>query len=167
MTRKVRNAEAGITLIEVLVVLAVIGVAAGATMLGMSNRSSSAETEAIRLARHLMLGIDEALITGLPLVLQGDERGYRFGQLGALQSPDSPTDGPEDWPASAIAALGSRHDLPRPLELRLRDGAADFAVVLPVSGAAPTVAFQFAGAPPVWTVIFDGFTAVAQAEGGA
>ena len=157
-----RNAEAGITLIEVLVVLAVIGVAAGATMIGMGNRSHSAEAEAVRLARHLMLGVDEALLAGLPLALQGDQRGYRFAQMPA----DQPQAGPTDWPVAALPALGARHDLAASLELRLTDGTSPFAVILPVSGAAPAVILQIIGATPGWTVTFDGFTARAQAGGG-
>ena len=155
-----RHTEAGITLIEMLVVLAVIGVAASATMMGMGDRSRSAETEAVRLARHLTLGVDEALIAGEPLALRWDAAGYSFVQRSAA-GPDS---APDAWPAAAARTLGQRHDIARPLQLHLRDAASPVAVVLPVSAAAPTVTFEFTGADPLWTVTFDGFTATARPE---
>lgn len=160
MNRAVRHSEAGITLIEVLVVLAVIGVAAGATMMGMGDRGRSAETEAVRLARHLTLGVDEALIGGVPLALRWDTAGYSFVQGAAVD----PANAPEAWPPAPQPVLGQRHDLARPLELRLRDATTPVAVILPVSGAAQTVTFEVTGADPVWTVTFDGFTAVATPE---
>ena len=72
--RQRRNRDGGITLIEMLVVLAVIGVATGATMLGLNSadRDSRAESEAVRLARNLSLGVDEALVGGSPLALIWD-----------------------------------------------------------------------------------------------
>ena len=72
--------DSGITLIEMLVVLAVIGVATGATMLGVnaSDRSSRAQSEAVRLANNLSLGVDEAMVSGTPLALIWDQDGYRF-----------------------------------------------------------------------------------------
>lgn len=160
MTHAVRNGQAGITLIEVLVVLAVIGVATGAAMMGIGNRVSNAQTEAVRLARHLTLGVDEALITGQPLALQWDASGYSFGQLPAGQ-PDGEA---ETWPAAVPAILGLRHDLVPPLELVAADTSIPAAVILPASGAAAALTFKIAGANADWTVTFDGFTAVAMAQ---
>lgn len=160
MNRAVRNGEAGITLIEMLVVLSVIAVAAGAMMMGLSDRSRSAETEALRLARHLTLGVDEALIAGLPLSLRWDPAGYSFGQSPPGHAPMQP----DAWPAAALPDLARRHDLARPLELRMRDMPAETSVVLPVSGAAPTVTFEIIGGDPAWTVTFDGFRALALPE---
>ncbi len=160
MTQAGRHAEAGITLIEMLVVLAVIGVATGAAMMGMGNRSSNAQTEAMRLARHLTLGVDEAMISGQPLALQWDATGYSFGQLPAGQTDK----GAATWPRAATTVLGRRHDLVRPLELIARDTNIPAAVILPASGAAAEVTFNISGADTPWTVNFDGFTAVATAQ---
>ena len=160
MTHAVRDGQAGITLIEVLVVLAVIGVATGAAMMGIGNRGSNAQTEAVRLARHLTLGVDEALITGRPLALQWDAKGYSFAQLPAGQLDD----GAETWPAAVQANLGLRHDLVSPLELVAPDTSIPASVILPASGAAAAVTFNIAGADTGWTVTFDGFTAVAMAQ---
>ncbi len=163
MKGSVRNAEAGITLIEVLVVLAVIGVGAGATMMATRDRGRDVEAEAMRLARHLTLGVDEVLISGLPMVLRWDAAGYGFGQLPA----EMPLLAPHDWPAAAHPALGARHALPDAVALRLRDAALPVPVVLPASAATRTVTFDLTGAAAGWVVIFDGFTARAVPEGGA
>lgn len=160
MGRAIRNGAAGITLIETLVVLVVIGVAGGAMTIGFSDRSRSAEAEAVRLARHITLGMDEALIAGLPMSLQWDSAGYSFGQAPSGQEEISPA----DWPAAVLPALGQRHDLARPLELRRRDITTESFVVLPVSGAAPTITFEIVGADPKWTVTFDGFRAFSLPE---
>lgn len=160
MTQAVRDGQAGITLIEMMVVLAVIGVATGAAMMGLGNRDNNAQTEAVRLARHLTLGVDEALITGRPLALVWDAKGYSFGQMPAGQAEG----GAESWPAALPAMLGQRHDLKQPLELASVDASLPASVLLPASGAAAAVTFNIAGADSDWTVTFDGFTAVAMAK---
>ncbi len=160
MTDHRRLGEAGLTLIEVLVVLAVIGVAAGAMMMGAGDRSRSAETEAVRLARNLTLGVDEAMLSGRPLVLHWDADGYTFGQAPAPQGSMPP----EAWPAASLPVLGQRHDLAPPLLLRLRDVTTGTAVVLPVSGAAPSATFDITGSGAAWSVTFDGFSATASVE---
>lgn len=160
MTVAVRDGQAGLTLIEVLAVLAVIGVASGAAMMNLGDRGSIAQSEAVRLARHLSLGVDEALISGRPLVLQWDAAGYRFGQLPAGQADGDP----EAWPAAVPSTLGQRHDLLQPLELAPRSAGIPSAVVLPTSGAAAEMNFDITGSDTTWTVTFDGFTAVATAE---
>lgn len=156
-----RDAQAGMTLIEVLVVLAVIGVAAGGTMMAIGDRGRSAETEAVRLARHMTLGVDEVLLSGVPLVLDWDAEGYRFGQMPVGQ----PQLAPDAWPAAPLPVLGTRHDLPGSLALSLRDATLAVPVLLPASAAAPSVTFDITGTTPAWSVTFDGFTARAQPEG--
>lgn len=162
MTREVRNGQAGITLIEVLAVLLVVGVASGAMVMGFGDRSRSAETEAVRLAQHLLLGVDEALLTGRTLVLRWDRAGYVFGQLPS----DQPDSAPETWPAVFQSNLGQRHNLMEPLELISGYGAIPPAMVLPSSGVAPEIVFDIVGGDTTWTVTFDGFTAFAAAEAG-
>ncbi len=156
----IRDREAGITLIEVLVVFVVIAVAAGATMMGFSDRSKSAETEAVRLARNLTLGVDEAMLTGWPLALRWDAAGYNFNQLRTGQSDM----GPETWPAAEPLILGLRHDLVQPLELRSENPSIAPYVILSASGATSAVTFNITDGGASWNVFFDGFTAVALAE---
>lgn len=164
MTTAGRDRQAGMTLIEVLVVLAVIGVGTGAVMLGMggADRSTAAQTEAVRLASHLSLGVDEAMISGLPLALRWDQGGYSFVQNDAAGA----TDAPDAWPPAAPQSLALHHDLAAPLILQRPDAATQDPVILPVSGAAPAVTFRISGRGSAWIVAFDGFTATAQPEGG-
>ena len=141
--------------------LAVIGVATGATMLGVNSadRGTRAEAEAIRLARHLTLGVDEALISGSPLALMWDAGGYRFvAWSGAAQS----------WAATLPPALTQRHDLRAPVTLSRPDTGKTDPVVIAASGTGPAIAFQI-GSPGLtdtsrWIVDFDGFSATTRPE---
>lgn len=160
-----RDAEAGLTLIETLVVLALIGVGAGAALMTSGNGGRAVQDEAVALARALSLGVDEALITGQPLALRWDARGYAFAQRPADQAGPSDT-GPGDWPAATPRLLGLRHDLPLSMDLRKAGDAEPAAVILSPGAVAPTVAFELSDDDTVWTVSFDGFTAT-PAAGGA
>ena len=75
-----RQREAGLSLVEVLVVLAIVGIMAGVTVLGLGalDRGASGEAEAMRLASRMRLAADEALVTSVPLALVWEEHGYRF-----------------------------------------------------------------------------------------
>lgn len=153
-----RNPDNGITLIEVLVVLAVIGVATGATMLGLNSadRNTRSEAEAIRLARNLALGVDEALLSGAPLALMWDAGGYKFIAWSA---------GENKWTASDVASLAERHDLRAPVTMVMQGANIPLPVIIASSGIGSTVNFEFASAPSDksqdWLVSFDGFAATA------
>ncbi len=153
--RRERHSEAGLTLIEVLVVIAVIGVATGATMMGLNgaDRDARAQSEAVRLARNLSLAVDEALISGQPLQLVWDDGGYGFAQW---------RDG--GWQPAGMPGLAARHDLRAPLRMAMPTGATD-PVVIAVSGSGPARQFSFSGIGSPWQVQFDGFTATALPQG--
>nr|WP_241427534.1 prepilin-type N-terminal cleavage/methylation domain-containing protein [Fertoeibacter niger] len=156
--RLVRPPQAGITLIEVLIVLVVIGVASGATLLGVNaaDRGTGAAFEAQRLAQRLALGVDEALVAGAPLALVWDAGGYRFLRW----QEDEP-----GWQPAA-GALGARHELAGPLELS--SGKADPApVLISASATGRPQVFAITGRGAGWQVLFDGFSARAVPEGGA
>lgn len=150
-----RSDDAGITLIEVLVVLVVIGVAAGATMMsiGGSGREGRAEAEAMRLAWHLSLAVDEALVTGRDHVLAWDEKGYLFQQY-------DPATG---WGAAQASILARRHDLNTSVTLSQRDGEAA-PVFIPSSAVTSQVVLNIDSRSTPWVVSFDGFTAVAMSK---
>ena len=99
-----RDSQAGLTLIETLIVIVVIGVATGAAMMGLNgaDRGDRAQAEAVRLAQHLSVAVDEALVSGLPLLLHWDQRGYAFVQW---QGSDA------EWQPAAVPLLAARHDL--------------------------------------------------------
>jgi general secretion pathway protein H len=156
-----RNGEAGLTLIEMLVVLAVIGVATGATMLGLNaaDRGARAQSEAIRLASNLSLGIDEAIVAGAPLALVWDPSGYRFVAW---------SDAKQSWEAALPQQLSTRHDLRDTLQLSLDGTEARDAVIIAPSGVGAQISFVVSartlGREERWIVDFDGFSATAHAQ---
>lgn len=75
------NPARGFTLIEVLVVVVIVGIAAGLVLLSgraMPQRQLDAEVE--RLLRVMSIARDEAEVTGQPLVLEVSAQGYAFRQ---------------------------------------------------------------------------------------
>jgi general secretion pathway protein H len=153
MTRRQR--EAGLSLVEVLVVLAIVGVVSGVTVLGLGalGRGASGEAEAMRLAGRLRLAVDEALVASVSLALVWDERGYRFLAW-------DPADA--RW-QTAPRDLGRHRALPAPLRLaRLgRDGGP---VMIAPDVPRPAV-LRIAGGGATWQVAFDGFGAAAEKIG--
>ncbi|MFN4160209.1 MAG: prepilin-type N-terminal cleavage/methylation domain-containing protein [Gemmobacter sp.] len=145
--RRCRSPDAGLTLVEMLVVLAIIGAAGGAVMFGgiAGGRAERAASEAIRLANHLSLGADEALVTGHLHRLAWDARGYSFERR-------DPTG---DWVAASLPALAMRRDLPASLWIG-RPSADDAPVLIPSSGiSAPAwITVNGSGAPAM--IVFDG-----------
>ena len=75
-----RGDEAGMTLVEVMVVLVIIAVAAGATVLGIgaATRAPTAEAEARRLSSRLQSVADEAMVVDRALAFTWDSRSYAF-----------------------------------------------------------------------------------------
>lgn len=151
-----RDPQAGLTLIETLIVIVVIGVATGAAMMGLNgaDRGDRAQAEAVRLARHLSLAVDEALVSGMPLQLLWDERGYAFVQWQG---------GELEWQPAAVPLLAVRHDLRAPLRMTV-SGSED-AVMIAASGSGPARRFDFHGIGSPWLVEFDGFSALAVPRG--
>lgn len=151
--------ESGLTLVEMLVVLAVIGVATGATMLGLNaaDRASRAQTEAVRLASNLSLGVDEAMVAGTPLALIWDADGYSFV---AWSEPQS------DWQGAKPGILATRHDLRDPLQLVIEGKDGNDPILIEPSGLGSTIMFVFSSASDAnaaaWVVDFDGFSATAR-----
>jgi general secretion pathway protein H len=147
-----RDAQAGISLIEVLVVLAIVGVMTGATVIGLGalDRGGRAEAEARRLADRLELATDEALVTDTPLALVWDARGYRFlgwdGQAGA-------------WAPAALPALGEPHALPAALRI---EGDEEAPVLIAPDLARSAVQLRVSGGDRGWRVAFDGFATSAE-----
>lgn len=139
-----RAREAGLTLIEMLVTLAIIGIAAAAVTLsiGSADRGMQIEAEARQLVAGLSLAADKTIVTDRPVVLEWDSHGYAFA--------------------------GARHDLPSglslsvsapaPVRIDAQSGAAGFSAILSGDGA------RWAGR---WQVRFDGVRAVAEPAGGS
>jgi general secretion pathway protein H len=144
-----RTRAAGLSLVEVLVVLAIVGVMAGATVLGLGSlaRGASGEAEALRLAARLRLAADEAMVTSVPLAMTWDAHGYRFLAWDAVGAR---------WRQSGQHDLGARHGLPAALRLEREDAAEGVPIV--VTPDVPQAAvLRIAGSGEVWRVAFDGF----------
>lgn len=150
-----RDPQAGLTLIETLVVIAIIGIATGATMMGLNgaDRGARAQAEAVRLAQNLSLAVDEALISGEPFQLEWDESGYAFVQWRAEDAT---------WQPADVAGLAARHDVRPPLRITMPD--ASPSVLIAASGSGPARQFDFQGNGVSWRVQFDGFTALASPQ---
>ena len=143
--------DAGLTLVEMLVVLAIIGVMTSAAVLAIGGADRSAEAEARVLAARLRLAADETLVTNRRLAFAWDKRGYAF--LGW-----DPAEG--RWQAGADKGLGARHDLPAGLSL-----AGEGAEVTPilVDGGGAPISLAVSGRSGDWRVAFDGLDATATA----
>lgn len=155
MTRA-RDPEAGVSLVEILVVLAIVGVVGGVSVLGLgaANRGARAEAEARRLADRLGLAVDEVLVTGVPMALAWDPQGYRFLSWDA---------GGADWGASAQPVLAAAHRLPAGLALEDADGGDGPPILITADFAQPPARLTIGGAATDWQVGFDGFAALAEA----
>ena len=106
------GAAGGFTLIEILVVLALIGVLTGMAVLSAGVTGSSAEREARRLSATLRLAADESRMQGRVLGLKFDSGGYSYYELLPGQREDGAgpvliwnplsegkTLAPRSWPA--------------------------------------------------------------------
>lgn len=146
-----RQAQSGLTLIEMLIVLVIIGIATSAAVLGVGTvgRDRQAEAEAVRLAAHLNMAVDEGLVSRAGLALIWDTKGYKVRRWTA-----------EGWQAATTPLLARQHDLPSGVVLRRVDGLAD-PVAVAEDGLGPAVTLEISGPAATWLVAFDGFSAAA------
>jgi general secretion pathway protein H len=137
-----RCGQAGVTLIEMMIVLVVIGIATGAATLGLGalSRDDTVEAAARRLSAAISLGLDDALISGNSRVVVWDAQGYQIG-------------------------AGARHDLDPTVTLSRADGLSD-AVVLSAAATSSPVILVLSGPSDAWHLALDGF-AVQAASGPA
>ena len=160
-TRPARSGEAGLTLVEVLVVLALIGVLTGGAVLsfGSGAQRTAARDEGTRLAARLDLAAQTALLSAAPVSFTFDEREYGF------EVP-----GEDGWTEPDVSALAPRFALADGVSLEAVDaqgamtptGATRGFVIdpdlVPVSGEPVTLLLATRGGP-AWRVVFDGFGA--------
>ncbi len=142
--------ESGFTLVEMLVVLAIIAVMGSIAVLGLggADRGASAQAEAQRLAASIQVASDEALITDRATAIVLDSGGYAF--LG--WDPASGTWKDHDRPDPA-----AHRDLAEGIEV-----ASDVpANPLPLTEGAGAYRFTITSRSERWTVLFDGLNAAA------
>lgn len=122
--------DRGLTLVEMLVVLAIMAVVAGLATLGLgAGDGAGAEAEARGLAAALEGAADDAMLAGAPRVLVADRRGYAV-------------DG------------APRRDLP--LDMRLT---APERLAIRADGAGATATLVVSAPAGDWTIAFDGAAA--------
>ena len=146
--------EAGLTLVEMLVVLAIVGVMAGVTMLSMGTGGGvRTEREALRLAARLQLAADETMVTDRVIAFAPRADGYGF----ITWNP-----GKRAWQPDPVAELGEPHTLPGGLTLATDTGPRP----LPIGadGAGGPMRARLTGGDRGWTVAFDGTGATATAD---
>lgn len=141
-----RPDQAGMTLIEMMIVLAIIAVMAGAVALGMGSvtRAPSVESEARRFATRLQAAADDAMLGDRTIALTTQKNGYGFATLTADGKAIPRTDD----------ALGF-HRLPGGMVLTL---SVRPPVVLGVDGAGKPLQALFENGQKRWQVVYDGMT---------
>lgn len=140
--------EQGLTLVEVLVVLAIIGVMGSIAVLGLSgaDRGGATQSEARRLAQSIQLAADEAMVTDRMLGLQWDEDGYSFVQWSRQAKA---------WQGYETDGLGGRHQLPENMDIV---GPADAPLLI---GEDRKLELTVSDGSESWSVRFDGLNAAA------
>lgn len=100
-----RSGEAGVSLVEMMVVVAIIAMMASVVTLSVTGRPAAVELEAERLLARFLEARETALVTGTPVgfVPDADAGGYRFVTYrgGSWQDlPDHPALAPRTLPES-------------------------------------------------------------------
>jgi general secretion pathway protein H len=134
------------TLVEMLVVLAIIGVMASAAALGLgaATRGPSVEAEARRLANRLQSVADEAMVDDRPRAVTWDDRSYAFLSW----------DG-RGWREGADESHG-RHRLPG--SIRMDMGNRRPPLVVGVDGGGMPAAMAVRAESDRWMIIYDGLS---------
>lgn len=138
--------ERGMTLIEMIVVLAIIGISASAAVLSLgAGQNGNDQAEARRLVHRMQLGADTAMISGRALALSIAPHSYSFVERG---------DGASGWRATTLPGLAETWVLPASTTLSTDAGAA----VLPLNGddGAQGFSINLANGANHWAINFDG-----------
>ena len=158
-----RHKDAGMTIVEILVVLAIIGVMASVLGLSFSGGARNAgvlEREATLLSVRLERAADSAALNGTPAGFRWDAKGYSFLSLqGGV------------WAAHPDTILAAPHSLDRAVVLSVfgqpRGGyliRSDMlpSVTNPDNNSPVPLQIAFVGSKDTWDLVFDGVSARTQ-----
>ena len=143
--------DAGLTLVEMMVTLAIISIMTGIAILGIgaANRTATVQVEAQRLAGRLRLAADEVLVTRRVLAFSSDTGSYGFVTLDA--------DG-RTWKPDAVKLLGERHRAPGSMHFIHPQQAP---TVIAPDGLGQPIQIRIFDPKTSWTVDFDGLNVTA------
>jgi general secretion pathway protein H len=140
--------ERGLTLIEMLIVLVIVGVAAGAVALGVgaASRAPSVESEARRLATRLQAAADDAMLGDRMVAFTIAPHGYGFADASgkALVARTGDAFGYHELPGGMVMTLNVKPP-----------------VVLGVDGTGEPLSAVIESGRQRWMVVYDGMTATA------
>ena len=146
-------ANRGYTLVELLVVIAVIGIAAGAVVLSLrGNDARRLAEEGDRLAALFRMAQSDARVSGRPVLWQADLAGYRFRALGNDGAAPLPEELARErrWPLEVrrlqrSELLFGREPLREPVEVEIATAGPVLRLALDALGNARVAACEGAG----------------------
>lgn len=99
-------ARAGFTLVELLMVVAIIGLAAGAVVLAVPDPRPSVAEDAERFAARLTRAREEAILSNRPVAVEVGPGGYGFSAYDGIRWSDLQEGpfGPETWTEGTLPA---------------------------------------------------------------
>ncbi len=105
-----RGRGAGFTLVEILVVLAILGLLAGVVALTLPDDRAALDRQADRFASHLLRAREEAIIGARSVRVSADADGYAFARLqsGQWTAIDGNAFAPRRWPDGIAPAIDPR-----------------------------------------------------------
>jgi len=142
------RASSGFTLVEMMIVLVIIGIASAGVALsvGSLTRAPSVESEARRLATHLQAAADDAMLGDRTIAFTVEPHGYGFATVTGkeLVARTDPAMAFHTLPAGMVVTL----DVKPP-------------VVLGVDGSGQPMSAVVESGRQKWIVTYDGMTATA------
>lgn len=139
----------GMTLVEILVVLAIIAITASVSVLALGGDSNlRGIAEAKRIEARLQLAADQTMIDGRPRAISITPEGYRFLQFDPATGRWNPLDD---------RVLAEPFHIPA--DMRLRSGDSQSIYPLGADGSGKPFLLNLDWEERSWTIAFDGVTA--------